>query len=159
MGTKRASPKSMHQRGLETKEGLFKKYGLNGKFDRNTVVDYVCRTGLKPSSRGRINTIIKYLIYQKHIRPADNGKYTVWYRDKKLADTLFNFEGLKAVKSPDTEVTTETKEFSIPTEELVGKLYPYLKGSKINISLESTPLNINFVTELGQLLDKYFGGT
>jgi len=156
---KRASPKSMHQRGLETKEGLFKKYGLDGKFDRNTLVDYVCRTGLKPSSRGRINSIVKYLIYQKHIKPADNGKFTVWYRDKKLADTLFNFDALSAPKSPDVEVTTEVKEFSIPTEELVGILYPHLKGSKVNISLESTPLNINFITELGQLLKKHFGGT
>ena len=144
---KRASPKSMHERGLETKEGLFKKYGLTGKFDRNTIVDYVCRTGLKPSSRGRINTIIKYLIYQKHIRPADNGKYTVWYRDKMEKST------------PDVEVTTMMKEWSVPTEVFLEKIYPHLKGSKLNVSLESTPLNISFLAELQQLLEKYFGGT
>jgi len=139
----------MDERGLETKEGLFKKYGLTGKFDRNTIVDYVCRTGLKPSSRGRINTIIKYLIYQKHIRPTDNGKFTVWYRDKK---------GEHLSETSDVEVTSETKEFSIPTQELVEKIYPYVKDSTIKISVESTTMNINFLAELGQLFEKYFGG-
>jgi hypothetical protein len=115
---------------------------LNGTFDRNTIVDFICRTGLKPSSRSRINTVVKYLVYQKHIKPVDNGRFTVWYRDK----------GPEMVTDPSVQEESITFSFTAinPKVSAKGRL----------ILEEYTPEALSFFKELQDLMNKYnFGGT
>ena len=150
---KRASPKSIDKRGLETKEALFKKYGLNGTFDRNTIVDFICRTGLKPSSRGRINTVVKYLVYQKHIKPTDNGRFTVWYRDKEE-------EAKAEVRKFPSEVVVSSTDAEESLTFAFTAINPNVRAKGRIILEEFTPEALNFLKELEQLMIKYnLGGT
>ena len=146
---KKASPMPVHKRGLEAKESLFSRYGLTGTFDRDTVVDTICRTGLKPSSRGRINAVVNYLIYQKHIRQTDNGRFTVWYRDKQEVPTL----------GPTSEVVSASAQEESLTFSFTA-INPNVRAKGRVILEEYTPEALNFLKELEQLCEKYnLGGS